>query len=73
MFCVGLWSSWEVPEPEKSVKFMIPSSKIKVCLKSMRSRIRRSPGSVFHEFGVAFGGLGVLLGVLGAPFLEVDF
>ena len=72
-FCVGLWSSRETLEPEKQCKTIVLSSKIKVCLKSMRSRIRRSPGSFFHEFGVALGGLGGLLGILGASFLEVGF
>ena len=55
------------------MKFMVLSFKIKVRLNGIRNSIRRFPGSIFMDSGVAFGGLEVILDDLGASLLEVDF
>jgi hypothetical protein len=55
------------------MKFIVLSFKNKVRQKSVRNGIRRSPGSIFHEFVVVLEGLAVILDLLGASVLEVDF
>ena len=55
------------------MKFIVLSFKNKVRQKSVRNGTRRSPGSIFHEFAVVLGGLAVILDLLGASVLEVDF
>ena len=52
---------------------IVLSLKNKVRQKSVRNCIRRSPGSIFHEFVVVLGGLAVILDLLGASVLEVGF
>ena len=55
------------------MKFNVMSLKNKVWQKSVRNGTRRFPGSIFYEFVVVLGGLAVILYLLGASVLEVDF
>ena len=52
---------------------MVLSFKIKVRLNGIRNSIRRFPGSIFVDSGLAFGGLEVILEGLEASVREVDF
>ena len=55
------------------MKFIVLSFKIKVRLNSIINSIRRFPGSIFMDSGVAFGGLEVILDDLVASLLKVGF
>ena len=63
----------ESPEPEKPRNSLYYPSKTRSGKKSVRNCIRRSPGSIFHEFDVVLGGLAVILDLRGASVLEVGF
>ena len=39
----------------------------------IRNQIRRSSGSIFHEFVVVLGALAIILDVFGSSVLEVEF
>ena len=55
------------------MKFIVLSFKIKVRLNGIINSIRRFPGSICMDSGVAFGGLEVILDDLVASLLEVGF
>ena len=55
------------------MKFMVLSFKTEVRQKSIRNAIRRCPGSIFHGFVTALGGMEELLDDIVASLLEVGF
>ena len=55
------------------MKFIVLLFKNKVRQKSVRNGTRRPPGSILRESVVVLGGLVVILDLLGASVLEVDF
>ena len=55
------------------MKFIVLSFKTEVRLHGIRNNIRRFPGSIFMDSGVAFGGLEVILDDLVASLLDVGF
>ena len=55
------------------MKFVVLSFKTEVGQKSIRNAIRTCPGSIFHEFVTALGGMEELLDDIVASLLEVGF
>ena len=55
------------------MKFVVLSFKTEVRQKSIRNAIRRCPGSIFHGFVTALGGMEELLDDIVASLLEVGF
>ena len=55
------------------MKFIVLSFKTEVRQKSIRNAIQRCPGSIFHGFVTALGGMEELLDDIVASLLEVGF
>ena len=55
------------------MKFVVLSFKTEVGQKSIRNAFRRCPGSIFHGFVTALGGMEELLDDIVASLLEVGF
>ena len=58
-------------EPAKTIKFVVLSFKNEDRQNNIKNRIRRSVGSIFHEFAMVLGALAVILDALGSSVLEV--
>jgi len=57
----------------KTIKFVVLSFKNEDRQNNIKNRIRRSLGSIFHEFAMVLGALDVILDALGSSVLEVHF
>ena len=55
------------------MKFVVLSFKHEDRQNNIKNRIRRSLGSIFHEFVMVLGALAVILDALGSSVLEVHF